>query len=315
VAPRTVLGAHVNAGVIRVAVLNSAGEVLAQDCRRAERPDGLAGMEQVAELVLEVAGQVLRATAPSLLRPDVFGLAVPARLLDGAPGHPLGAGESELGACFSQRLGCPARVMTSQAAAAFAECRVGAGRGAGSLLLVELGEEIEVAMVADGEPQHLHDAGHMVIDTTGPACRCGQRGCWQAMVSPEAIASRALRAASRGGLGPLVDLATGGPQAVTAAAICHLAAGGDSIARGVVEETGRYLALGLANLIGLLSPEVAMIGGYPAGVVGSLRHAAEAELKLSPRAAAFAHCVFLSPELGEAAPAIGAAMWAVSQPG
>jgi glucokinase len=265
-------------------------------------------------LALAAAEEAVRAIASSAPPPGVLGLAVPARLLDGAPGSAYSEVDVDVGAGFRERFGVPVKVITSQGAAAIAEHRVGAAQGAASLLFTDVGNDIQAALVSGGQARHLFNAGHLVINSDGPRCQCGQRGCWQALAGYEGLVTRVLSAISRGALSPLADLATGGPQAVTAAAVCRLAAGGDALARDVVEETGRYLALGLANLISLLGPEVVMIAGSPAPVVASLRHAAEVELKLSQRPASLSRCVFLSPQLGETGPAIGAAIWASSQP-
>ena len=69
-------------------------------------------------------------------------------------------------------------------------------------------------------------------------------------------------------------------------------------------------AIGLANLVALFDPEAVVVDSAPAPVGLALLQAAEAALKSSPRAQALARCVLLSPELGDAAPVLGAAAWA-----
>ena len=100
------------------------------------------------------------------------------------------------------------------------------------------------------------------------------------------------------------------PGAVTPALICQLAASGDGVARNALEETGRHLALGLANLVTLFDPEAVIIDAMPSAVGAALRHAAEVALKASPRSHILSRCVLLAPALGDMGPVLGAAAWA-----
>ena len=89
-----------------------------------------------------------------------------------------------------------------------------------------------------------------------------------------------------------------------------MAAGGDAVARAALEETGRYLALGIANLIALFDPEALIVDSSPAQLGPALLRAAAAALKASPRAQLLSRCVLLSPKLGDSAAVLGAAAWA-----
>jgi glucokinase len=71
---------------------------------------------------------------------------------------------------------------------------------------------------------------------------------------------RALRLIQRGRETRLVELAPE-PEALTPAVIADAAAGGDPVAQAVMEETGFYVGVGVANLINMLNPEVVVIGG------------------------------------------------------
>ena len=182
-------------------------------------------------------------------------------------------------------------------------------------MFVRIGADIEVAVIMNGQPLQLlrsgaAQAGHVVIEADGPRCVCGENGCWQVLANRDALIARVLKALRRGTpstIGAAVDDRYG---AITPALIARLASGGDSVARAALQETGRYLAIGLANLITLFDPEAVVVDSAPRLVGVALLHAAEATLKSSPRAQALARCVLLSPELGDAAPVLGAAAWA-----
>jgi predicted NBD/HSP70 family sugar kinase len=70
-----------------------------------------------------------------------------------------------------------------------------------------------------------------VIEVDGQRCGCGGYGCLQAFVGRAGIARRALKLAGK----------------------------------GVLEETGQYLGVGISNAINFLNPEV-MLGGSTAEV-------------------------------------------------
>jgi predicted NBD/HSP70 family sugar kinase len=65
-----------------------------------------------------------------------------------------------------------------------------------------------------------------VIEVDGQRCGCGGYGCLQAFVGRAGIARRALKLAGK----------------------------------GVLEETGQYLGVGISNAINFLNPEVVVLG-------------------------------------------------------
>ena len=92
--------------------------------------------------------------------------------------------------------------------------------------------------------------GHISIETNGPKCRCGQRGCWDLYASDKATISRYQRLRnSRGGRTPSMRK------------VIELVESGDPAAAEAVGESARYLGLGIAGLINGLDPDVIVVGG------------------------------------------------------
>lgn len=142
-------------------------------------------------------------------------------------------------------------------AAALGEAAWGAGRGKSRLIYVTVGTGIGGGIVLDGQlyrgVDRAHpEVGHHVIDASGPPCTCGFRGCWEALATGPAMAAWYKRsvAANTANVGDL-----------TAKAIFDLARQGDALAQRAVDRETYYLALGLANLIGLFVPEMIVLGG------------------------------------------------------
>ncbi|HUU55028.1 MAG TPA: ROK family protein, partial [Armatimonadota bacterium] len=216
---------------------------------------------------------------------------------------------------FTQDFGLPVAAISAGHAAAFAEFSFGAAQGIADILYVRVGMDIDASLLVRGRPFLVPQvspgqAGHMVIESGGPRCACGDTGCWQALAGREALIARVvkgIRSGSPSAVGASVDGQFG---AITPALIVRMAAAGDAVARRALDETGRCLALGLANLIALFGPQAVIVDSQPPAVGAALLRAAEKALKSSPRAGLLAHCVLLSPELGESAPVLGAAAWA-----
>lgn len=55
--------------------------------------------------------------------------------------------------------------------------------------------------------------------------------------------------------------AIGDPAQITVAMVAEAAEQGDNLARSALEEIGRWLGVGLANLINMLNPDLVVIGG------------------------------------------------------
>lgn len=101
--------------------------------------------------------------------------------------------------------------------------------------------------------------GHMTIEQNGRLCRCGSRGCIEAYVSGTELARRAQEIRRAGGHSAIFDLLDD-TRVPTVQTIVEAAAG-DRIARGIVEEAGQVLGVGVANLVNLLNPGLVVFGG------------------------------------------------------
>jgi glucokinase len=148
-------------------------------------------------------------------------------------------------------------------AAALGEAQWGAGRGKKSLICVTVGTGIGGGILLNGELYRgvggAHpEIGHHVIDASGPVCFCGATGCWEALAAGPAIVRRFLLDSPRDSAGPLYGASR---DSLTAKAICELARSGDAAALRAVEQEGRYLGLGITNLISLFVPELIVLSG------------------------------------------------------
>jgi glucokinase len=229
---------------LRVAALDADGAILARreqptDSRRGTR-DGLA---RIAALIAEVD--------PA---PDAIGAGVTGPVVGGVIENPHtlpGWEGMDLGSALRERFGVPVVVDNDANAAALGEWWRGAGAGTRRLAMITFGTGIGAGFVIDGVVQRASDgrhgeAGHQVLDPAGPECYCGARGCWEQLAAGPALP----RLAREAGL----DVGHG-------AELTALARAGDERALAAFAALGRWIGLGLVNVIAFFTPDAIVLGG------------------------------------------------------
>jgi glucokinase len=194
---------------------------------------------------------------------------------------------------LSSECALPVAVDNDANAAAWAEARIGAGRGHASLAVLTVGTGIGGGLVLDralyrGASGVSGEVGHMIVSPAGPDCGCGLKGCLEAMASGSALRRMARDAAVRDPDGAIARLA-GGAANVTGEAVFAAAAAGDPVACSLFAEIGRWLGIGIALVVTLLDVELVVIGG---GLTGA------GDLLLGPVRASYAGHVFSHPGRG-----------------
>jgi len=107
--------------------------------------------------------------------------------------------------------------------------------------------------VLNGEVYLGHDArfaaevGHMIVDASGPLCRCERRGCWELYICNEATWRR---------VHPKSPFSIEGFSKLLGAAQAH-----DPRALAGFRETARYLSLGISNIGFAFNPAEVIVAG------------------------------------------------------
>ena len=92
--------------------------------------------------------------------------------------------------------------------------------------------------------------GHIPVDPNGPACSCGNNGCWESFASNEATLRRYMSARSETE-----------KQVTTMPELIALAYSGDGAAREALYTSAAYIGRAIKGLAQGLAPEVIVIGG------------------------------------------------------
>ena len=184
------------------------------------------------------------------------------------------------------KAGLPLTIENDNSAAAWGEFRFGAGSGADHLVFVGLGTGIGGGVVADGSllsgaQGAAGELGHVTVQTTGPRCACGNRGCLEAFASGSAIGRRAREVAAEHPDSALARLAARRP--IHGEDVTDLAQRGDDLALWVLEEAGTWLGVGLAGFVNVFNPEVVAVGGGAMEAGELILEAARREVMLRAR--------------------------------
>ena len=159
----------------------------------------------------------------------------------------------------------PVVVENEATAATWAESLHGAGRGARHVALVALGTGLGTGFVFDGKLYRgwngfAGESGHMTIQMSGPEHVTGSPGPWEYYASGTGLGRLARQAAARGGFESAIDEA-GSVDAIRGEHVHALVAKGEPDALAVLDEFCRCAAVGVANLVHVLDPEVIVIAG------------------------------------------------------
>jgi glucokinase len=151
-------------------------------------------------------------------------------------------------------------------AATMAEWQLGAARGVDDMVLVALGTGIGAGVVSGGVLQRgaggfAGEAGHMIVDPSGPPCPCGRRGCWERYASGNGLGRLARDAAAVGKATHVVAEAGGDPELVRGEHVARAAAAGDPEALAIVDDFAWWVALGASNLVAVLDSAMVVVAG------------------------------------------------------
>jgi glucokinase len=164
------------------------------------------------------------------------------------------------------RLGLPAALDNDANCAVLGEWWVGAARGARHAIGITIGTGIGGGLIVDGRLYHgasdvAGEIGHTTIDTEGRRCKCGNYGCLEAYASGPNIALRAVEEMEAGAESRLRALVGGDLRKVTAQTVYQAAADGDELALEVVNDTAKFLGVGIGNLLNVFNPDLVVVCG------------------------------------------------------
>jgi N-acetylglucosamine repressor len=276
---RHLIGIDLASAEFRGAVVNLRGQIRQQINVPLDNRDG----EAALALVYEMVQNLMAATHSTLLG---IGIGSPG-LMDATNGivrrsvnldwHNL-----PLRDLLEERFGLPVYVANDSQVAALGEYTFGDGPGEENLVVVKVGQGIGAGIVLNGQIFHgetfgAGEIGHVAVVENGSLCRCGNSGCLETVASARAIVNQARSLAAADPNSRLHQFAAS-PEEITIETICRAMEAGDEQVQQMVRQTGRYLGIAAANVVGLLSARRIVIAGSVACLGQTLLDAIRQEM-------------------------------------
>jgi glucokinase-like ROK family protein len=169
---------------------------------------------------------------------------------------------------WQERFGVPVMVENDANASALGEQMLGVAKQVDNFVYLSAGVGLGGGVIIggklyDGVGGFAGEVGHMTLEPDGPLCNCGNRGCWETLVGPVAIVQRVRQAAAQGRAPALLALGevNGNANAIRLEHVLHAAAQGEPAVLDALDKVGRYLGIGIANLVNTFNPSLVVLGG------------------------------------------------------
>ena len=106
------------------------------------------------------------------------------------------------------------------------------------------------------------EIGHTSVDPNGPPCPvCGKNGCLESISSEKAVLRRC-RAIMRAGTGTILTELVSSPEELTIDHVLTAQECDDRAVNLIVNDAIRYLAISLASIMNLISPETVLVDAH-----------------------------------------------------
>ncbi|HKX74555.1 MAG TPA: ROK family protein [Acidimicrobiia bacterium] len=242
-----VVGVDIGGSSVAAVAMDSQGQPQARSSVLAPIRSGKTAVAAASEAISRLG----------LADPQLVGVGIPGQV-DPARGEVamavnLGIGSQPfaLGPALETALGCPVTIENDVRAAAMGayDSLAWSGSPPASLVILSIGTGIAAGAVVEGSLVRgaqgmAGEIGHLVIEENGPLCRCGQRGCLEAVAA-----------------GPAIARAWPGGDAHAANSLFSALAEGDQAAIKVANRITSHLTTALTWLAAAYDPERIIIGG------------------------------------------------------
>jgi glucokinase len=212
---------------------------------------------------------------------------------------------------FEREFKVPVTIENNANASAYAEMACGAAQGVSDWLYLGIGTGIGAGLVLDGKLRrgksgYAGEVGHINIDPDGEQCACGSFGCLETKASAPNIVRRTIDRLRRDATSSLSRLRE---EELTYEAIIEAAQSGDDLARMMMERTGHFIGMAVADMINVLNLSLVVVGGALSARQFLVPSISE-EARRRSFAPAFEDCQIVAGHLGEEGGLIGAALLA-----
>ncbi|MFD2215057.1 ROK family protein [Metabacillus endolithicus] len=235
---------------LRIGVFNEQGEIINEQSQPTEAAKGPQYViNQMAEIINQLKAtykiKAIGIGSPGPLNPH-DGIIIEPPNLPGWVNIPIVQ-------LLEEKISLPVKLENDANAAALAEATLGAGKGASSVFFITVSTGIGGGYVLNGEL------------VSGAQGSCGEIGNMIVNPSPDAYHGPGLNKGALEGLASGTAIGRIGKERLNitngAQGVFHLAEQGNKEAQAILDEAINYLAIGLANIVHTVNPEIIVIGG------------------------------------------------------
>lgn len=260
------VGIDLGASHGQVIISDFAAQVVAEQNRSL---DITLGPEECMATMESMASAMLRQNGISVRQIRAVGISVPGPVIQSqgmvlAPPIMPGWSGFPIRGYFESLWQCPVVLGNDAEFGALGEWVFGAGMGESYVVYIKVGTGVGAGFVINGRIYRgvngsAGEIGHITLVEDGPRCKCGNRGCLEALSGGGAIAQRAIQAVKNGEHTTLAEIAK--RKTITTMDVAAAARRGDLVAQKIIHDAGEYLGMAVSNLINLFNPGVVIIGG------------------------------------------------------
>ncbi|WP_042272086.1 ROK family protein [[Clostridium] dakarense] len=259
------IGIDVGGMSIKAGIVNN-GEIISKLSKETDRQGGL---DKLADDIIELITNILNKNNIDIKEINTIGIGFPGVVAKngGVTCVNLGLKNALVVPKIKEKFS-NTRVMVGNDAnvAALAEYAYGSMKGYESGVMITLGTGIGGGVVINGKlitgaNGIGAEIGHMMISSNYFDCNCGNNGCFETFCSATAIIKYARKLVEEGRKTIIIEKADNDVNNITAKMVFDSYKENDEVAIEVVSRFRKYLAMGLANIINFIDPEVISIGG------------------------------------------------------
>ena len=255
------LGIDVGGTKVSAALFTESGEI----SHREKAPLNTTGADEAADQIAALIAEYEEAGHA----PRAIGIAIPGVVFheSGAVWAPNVPGWDRYPLLDRLRSATGAEVIldSDRAAYVLGEQWCGAARGAENVVFLAVGTGIGAGILVDGRVCRGADdiAGAVGWFALTPEFRAeyADRGCFECEASGPAVAERAIELLGSQSSNVIAELVDHDLGRVTAEIVVEAAHQDDPMAREVLDHAVNYLAMGIANIVSILNPEIVVLGG------------------------------------------------------
>jgi glucokinase len=260
------IGADVGGTKIEVSLVDMQGNILASDRLPTDTTNPEATLDCIADSIHKFAAK----NRLDLNTFKALGFGIPG-LVDAEKG--IGVASVNLGwknvsvrEGLESRFGMRCVIDNDVRAGARGEALFGVAKGLKNLVYLNIGTGISAVILLDdkfflGVRGLAGEIGHAVLVPNGPECKCGGKGCFEAVASGPGIVSRAVDKIRNGSESIIAPQIADPINPVTAETVFDAANHGDAVALETIKEVGELIAYSLEYLALAYDPDMIVIGG------------------------------------------------------